>query len=109
LCELDRVFGYTFEGWTPIMLRLKLLFSDTYKMDKKSFEYPKDPEIIHTMFYLYGSFANGKLTGTWNPPFGTITALLFWPQAMTFFFDQVKKFDPNFLEANFNLIASWKL
>ncbi|MBS1683189.1 MAG: hypothetical protein JSS76_00430 [Bacteroidetes bacterium] len=105
LCELDRVFGYTFEGWTPIMLRLKLLFSDTYKMDKMNFECPEEPEVIYTMFYLYGSFKDGKLTGTWNPPFGTITALLFWPEAMTFFYEQVRRFDPHFLNQNFKLLS----
>jgi hypothetical protein len=110
LCELDKVFGFSYNGWSPIMLRLKLLFSDTNKeeVDKKSFIYPYEPEIIYTMFYLYGSFKDGKLTGTWNPPFGTITALLFWPEAMTFFFEQVKKNDPDFLTIDIKLINSIK-
>ena len=39
LCELDRVFGYSFESWSPIMLRLKLLYNDTTKedLDKSNF------------------------------------------------------------------------
>ncbi|MFZ6013811.1 MAG: hypothetical protein ACOYXT_25955 [Bacteroidota bacterium] len=57
------------------------------------------------MLYLYGSFRDGGLVGTWTPPYGTITALLFWPEAMTFFVEQVKQFDPSFLEADINLIA----
>lgn len=110
LCELDRVFGYSFESWSPIMLRLKLLYNDTTKedLDKSNFVYPDDTEIIYTMLYLYGSIRDGQLVGTWNPPFGTITALLFWPEAMTFFFEQVKKLDPNFLNAKIKLTTSWE-
>ena len=110
LCELDRAFGYSFDDWSPIMLRLKLLYNDATKedLDKNNFIYPDDTDIIYTMLYLYGSIRNGQLIGTWNPPFGTITALLFWPEAMTFFFEQVKKFDTNFLNAEIKLITSWE-
>ena len=109
LCELDRVYGYSFDGWSPIMLRLKLLYVDETKddIDKDNFLYPENPEIIYTMYYLYGSIKNGQLVGTWNPPFGTITALLFWPEAMSFFYEQVKKSDPHFLNAEVKLIESW--
>lgn len=111
LCELDSVFGYSFEGWSPVMLRLKLLYNETTKeeLDKTNFVYPEDTEVIYTMYYLYGSIRDGKLTGTWNPPYGTITALLFWPEAMTYFFDQVKKFDPHFLNANVKQLESLRL
>ena len=110
LCELDKVFGFSDYSWSPIMLRLKLLYSDTDKgeVDKDSFIYPVEPKIIYTMFYLHGSFKDGKLTGTWKPPFGSITALLVWPEAMTFFFEQVKKHDPNFLNTDIKLITSMK-
>jgi hypothetical protein len=81
------------------------VFSTTHqKLDKNNFFYPDDTEVIYTMLYLYGSIHDGKLVGKWNPPFGTITALLLWPEAMTFFFEQVKKNDPNFLNADINLI-----
>jgi len=106
LCELDRVFGYCYNEWTPVMLRLKSL--DIEGADKKNFIYPDETQIIYTMYYLYGSVNNGQLVGTWNPPRGGITALLFWPEAMTFFIDQVKKYDPNFLSANIKLMTAWK-
>lgn len=111
LCELDTVFGYSYEGWSPIMLRLKLLYNEAIseEFDKTNFIYPEMPEVIYTMYYLYGSICDGKLTGTWSPPYGTITALLFWPEAMTFFFDQVRKFDPKFLNADFKQIRSLDL
>jgi hypothetical protein len=107
LCELDSVFGFSFEEWSPVMLRLKSLCSDATieDLDKKNFIYPGgESEIIYTMYYLYGSIRDGKLVGTWNPPFGTITALLFSPESMTYFYEQVKKIDPDFLNANIKVI-----
>lgn len=107
LCELDRAFGYCYEGWTPIMLRLKILLNTDELTDKRNFICADNSETIYTMYYLYGSVKNGQLIGTWNPPFGTITALLFWPEAMTFFFDQVKKFDDQFLDSEMKLMKNW--
>lgn len=109
LCELDKVFGFSYKEWSPVMLRLKLLYdANKGELDKKNFIYPDDPDIIYTMLYLYGSIQNGKIYGTWNPPFGTITALLFWPEAMTFFYEQVKKHDSYFLTSDIKLISSYK-
>jgi hypothetical protein len=109
LCEVDRVFGYCYHGWSPIMLRLKLIFGDVHdnSIDKRNFILPDKLTIIYTMYYLYGSVHKGKLTGKWIPPYGTVTALLFWPEAMTFFYDQVENFDPNFLNSKTKLMAMW--
>jgi hypothetical protein len=105
ICELDRAFGFCYEEWTPIMLRLKCL--DIVSPSKEDFYYPADYEVIYTMYYLQGTVSNGALKGTWNPPFGSLTSLLFWPEAMTFFFDQVKRMDANFLENNVKLMKNW--
>lgn len=106
LCELDKVYGYSYEGWSPIMLRLKLLYNDTTaeEVDKNKFAYPENPTIIYTMLYLYGSIKEGELFGTWNMPYGSITALLFWPEAMSFFFEQVRQSDPEFLAQEIKMI-----
>lgn len=105
LCEIDKVFGYSYEGWTPVMLRLKILCNDIYssKIDKKNFE-PQKNEIIYTMLYLYGSVKHGKIIDKWIAPFGTVTALLVWPEAMTFFFNQVQKHDPDFLHSEIKVL-----
>ena len=108
LCELDMVFGYSFSGWSPIMLRLKKLYSDETKedVDKENFLYPEDPEIIYTMLYLYGSIENGKINGTWRFPGPSPTnSLLLWPEAMSFFHNQVKEHDPHFLNENIKMIS----
>ncbi len=108
LCELDRVFGYCYDGWSPIMLRLKTLLNTNELTDKMNFVCSDDSGIIYTMYYLYGSVKNGQLVGTWSPPFGTITALLFWPEAMTFFVEQVKQFDNYFLNSKTQLMTNWE-
>lgn len=100
LCELDTVFGFSYNEWTPIMYRLKQLYSDITpdQLNKDSFIYPDNPEIIYTMLYLAGSFRDGQLIGTWNYPGPSPTnALLLWSEAMTFFHRQVKQYDPDFL------------
>lgn len=66
LCELDKVIGFTYDEWTPIMYRLNILFSglQSKDLDKTSFTYPDTTETIYTMLYLYGSFKNGELVET---------------------------------------------
>jgi len=101
LCELDTVIGFSYENWTPIMFRLKRLFSNIPPdmIDKFKFIYPNDSETIYTMLYLSGSFKNGKLTGTWNYPGPSSTnALLLWSEALTFFNNQINILDPGFLD-----------
>jgi hypothetical protein len=108
LCELDRVFGYSFDGWSPVMLRLKILYNEETKesVDKGRFLYPENPEVIYTMLYLYGSIRDGKLSGTWKMPFGSVTALLFWPEALTYFTQQIQLYDPQFMKSEIKLIQS---
>src|ERR1700722_12879032 len=92
LCELDKVFGYSYPNWSPIMMRLKILLYEEEEIDKTIFMNDEDPDIIYTMLYLSGGIQNGKLKGTWNFPGPSSTnSLLFWPEAMTFFNEQVKK------------------
>lgn len=112
LCELVTVFGFSYVEWTPIMYRLRRLYSDIApdQLDKNNFIYPDNPEIIYTMLYLAGSFKNGQLTGTWNYPGPSATnALLLWPEAMTFFHEQVGKFDPRFLTEIVDTIKDEKM
>jgi len=108
LCELDLVFGFSYSEWTPVMYRLKhLLFSvKNTEPDKNNFIAPETSEILYTMSYLSGSFKDGQLTGTWNPPGPSATnSLLLWPEAITFFYQQIAKFDPDFLKEKFEIIS----
>ncbi|HEX7014683.1 MAG TPA: hypothetical protein VF191_04175 [Cyclobacteriaceae bacterium] len=97
LCELDRAFGYCYDGWTSIMLRLKILLQSHEPVNKRNFICRDNPEIIYSMLYLSGSVENGQMVGTWKAPHGMIKSLLFWPEAMTFFVEQIMRWDPEFL------------
>ena len=108
ICELDTVFGYSYNEWSPIMLRLRK-FSFDEEIDRESFQYSeKESEIIYTVLYLNGSFRDGKIIGTWTIPFGTVTGVLFWPEAMTFFFVQAKLTDPAFITHKIEVIQSMR-
>ncbi|MBK8847118.1 MAG: hypothetical protein IPO27_11430 [Bacteroidetes bacterium] len=107
LCELDKVIGFTYDAWTPIMYRLNILFNGIQSngIDKISFVYLDKTEAIYTMLYLYGSFKNGELVGTWNYPGPSPTnALLLWSESLTFFTQQVSFFDRDFLKENIKTI-----
>jgi len=110
LCEIDKVFGFSHVGWSPIMLRLVQLYNDhadDVGIDKHDFICPEedDHEIVYTMSYLAGSFKDGELDGKWIFPGRSSTnALLLWPDAMTFFYEQVEKCDPVFLGKKTNFI-----
>lgn len=109
LCELDSVFGFSYHRWTPTMYRLKILYNDEVspkEFDKNFFLCSANSDIIYTQSYLSGSFKNGQLIGTWNPPSpNPKNALLQWAEAMTFFYEQVKKYDPNFLNESIEVIT----
>jgi len=114
LCELDKVFGFSHPGWSPIMFRLAQMYNqnvddDDMDFDKQDFVCPPDDEleIIYTMSYLKGSFKEGKLDGTWVFPGRSSTnGLMLWPDAMTFFCEQIEKCDPGFLDKKTNFIKS---
>lgn len=112
LCELDSVFGFSYHRWTPTMYRLKILYNDEVsheEFDKNFFLCSANSDIIYTLSYLSGSFKDGQLIGTWNPPSpNPKNALLLWAEAMTFFYEQVKKYDPNFLNESIEVITKDK-
>src|SRR5690606_35049360 len=108
LCEVDRAFGYCLDGWTLVILRLKLILKASEPVDKRNFICAENREIIYSIIYLEGSIENGQLVGTWSLPNGPMTALPFPPQAMTFFMEQVRKWDPEALEVETQLMEGWR-
>jgi hypothetical protein len=107
LCELDSVYGFSYNEWTPIMYRLKVLVNkrSPKKTSKKIIVYPPKPDIIYTILYMMGSFKKGRLTGKWTgPAFGSANSLLLWPDAASFFYQQIKKNNPEFINENIQLI-----
>ncbi len=103
--ELTHVFGYSYPGvdnpWTPILLRIKLIadINDpniAISYDKKLMLY-ENSGFVYTMGHLTGSVHHGKLVGLWNPGWGSLNSVLLWPDALAYFFQCVKKTDPDFL------------
>ena len=109
-CELDAVFGFSHEEWSPVMFRLRQLFNaytEDLRIDKENFIYPSDTEIIYTLSYLTGSFHNGDLIGKWVYPGSSSTnSVLLWSDAISFFNKQIEKFDPGFLDRSYKCIIS---
>jgi hypothetical protein len=102
-CELDTVFGVCYDGWTPIMYRLKRIFEYEQRgRDENHFIYDGvGYETIYTMLYLKGSFKDGEFDGNWIYPVRSSTnALLLWPEAASFFYKKIGQFDPQFINSD---------
>lgn len=96
---LTDAWGYSDNGWTPIMFRLEALYIDKIVDNpaefKKEFTPPEDRDIIYTFTYLGGSVNKGNLTGKWTSPRPSSTnSVLLWPNALEYFICEIKKRDP---------------
>ncbi len=102
LYEVIDVWGYSLDGWTPILLRLNGLFVDEEPstVERKSFV-RNDRDIdgpIHEFLYLNGSVANGKLIGSWAaPPASPTNAALLWPNTLKYFAKCIRDATPDIL------------
>lgn len=103
LYEVMDVWGYSSNGWSPILLRLNGLFVDEKpaKVNRKSFV-RKDDELsgpIYEFLYVVGSVVGGKLVGKWVlPPAGAANAALLWPETINYFFQCIKSRTPDVLD-----------
>lgn len=94
LYELVDVWGFSKNGWTPLMFHLRSFFveEDPSPHTKQDF-IRLDHEIgdpIFSMTYMPGSsISKGKLMGKWLPPGPSSTnSVLLWPEAFKYFVDQ---------------------
>jgi hypothetical protein len=90
LYELVNVFGYSFSGWTPMMLHLKTIFVDEegHSDQKKAFEISEDrQENVFTFAHVMdGWIKNGELIGIWTPPRPSSTnSALLWDDVFEYF------------------------
>lgn len=99
LYEVLDVWGYSSNGWTPILLRLNGLFVDANpsSADRSDFVL-KESEIdgpIYEFLYLDGSVANGRLCGKWAPPpVSPTNAALLWPDSLRYFIQCIRSRTP---------------
>lgn len=103
LYEVMDVWGYSCDGWTPILLRLNGLFidQDPALISRNDFVRKTD-EIdgpIYEFLYLTGSVDGGKIVGPWVPPPASPTnAALLWPDALNYFVNCIRACTPDVLE-----------
>jgi hypothetical protein len=86
LYRLLDVWGFSYAGWTPLALRLRVLFGDRQEADppafKKSFV---DPGIDHSMVGEFLYVQGGVSEGTWNWGLvGRVNGALLWRDAFDF-------------------------
>jgi len=98
LLELAEVWGYSDNGWTPILMRLRgLLIDEEINLyDKKSFELNNKlkEEPIYSLLHLAGTVENGKLKGKWTFPGPSSTnSLLLWPEPRKYFIEAIQKYN----------------
>jgi len=92
LTELLDVWGYSNGGWTPILMRQKVLLTGENKTRnrKRKFSIPTSEycDVVHSLLYLSGSVDGGKLIGRWTSPGPSSTnSVLLWPDALEYFMD----------------------
>lgn len=97
------------------MLRIVQLYNhyvEDVQLDKRDFVCPPDDEleIVYTMCYMQGSFKDGELYGRWTFPGQSSTnGVMLWPDAMSFFYRQVEKYNPGFLDKQTNFIKKQQI
>ncbi len=103
LYEMLDVWGYSYSGWTPILLHLSGLFvdADPKKVDRNDFSIRDDEkdDPIYEVLYLDGSVSNGKLVGRWNaPPVSPTNAALLWPDTLNYFVRCIRERTPGVID-----------
>ncbi len=99
LYEIRDIWGYSANGWTPLMLHLRGLLVDVdpskRKVDRSHFSVP-DSKIRHPIFsFLHvreGTVREGRIQGVWVPPRASPTnSALLWPDAFRYFASEAEK------------------
>ena len=92
LYEIKDIWGFSYSDYTPIALRIELLFGDHHHQNPDAFKQyfqddncPRDQ--VHEFLYLRG----GYNFGDWNwGRVGMVNGALLWPDALEFFFTEIQ-------------------
>lgn len=93
LYRLLDVWGFSYQAWTPLALRLRVLFGDLEDADPKSFKASfidagKEHAQVGEFLYLQG----GVSKGTWNwGMVGRVNGALLWRDAFDFLVGNLQK------------------
>ena len=93
LYRLRDVWGFSYEGWTPLTLRLESLLvdepQDSPSTFKQVFQGPLETrDFIYEFLYLNGGTKSGKWT--WGLV-GRVNAALLWPDALRYFVNAINR------------------
>jgi hypothetical protein len=102
LYEVMDVWGWSNDGWTPVMLRLNGLFvDDPDPKIKEQSEFVRDGADIHgpiyEFVYVRGTVKDGKLDDLWVPP-GPLQAVVLGPEPLNYFFQSICQQTPDVLK-----------
>ena len=102
LYEILDVWGYSSDGWTPLLLHLSGLHVDSAPrgIDRDDFQIKSSTLSgpIYEFIYLRGSIGRGKLAGRWTaPPASPTNAALLWPESLTYFVERIRERTPGVL------------
>ena len=93
LYRLRDVWGYSYEGWTPVALRLEGMLVDEDQDNpstfKQAFKAPLETgDFVFEFLYLNGGTKRGKWT--WGPV-GRVNGALLWPDALLYFINVINQ------------------
>lgn len=96
LYELRDVWGFSADGWTVAMLRLRGICVDGQPQlpDVNDFTVTTLPqnENIYTFLYINGTVRGGEIAGQWTaPPRSPTNSALLWPCAFKYFIEMAIK------------------
>lgn len=86
LYRLRDVWGYSYEEWTPLALRLECLFVDVVHDDPPTFkrEFP-EPDVEGALIGEFLYVQGGTHGGSWNwGMVGRVNGALLWPDAFAY-------------------------
>ena len=88
VCELQDVYGYSADEWTPMLWRLRVLeIGGNEKTNHlEDFDAAHGGEIIHEFLYAMGGVSEGTPSGKWTAPAPSSTnGVLLWPKPLEYF------------------------
>ncbi len=88
-CEILDVWGFSENGWTPFLMRMKVLRPrGNHALEHmRRFAVPnRDHEEVYEFLHASGTVRNGKIIGSWGAPRPSPTnAVLLWPGPLNYF------------------------
>jgi len=106
LYQLQHIWGWTLESWTPIALRLRPIFVDEkvkhYEQFKKKLELPSEGKLaanggpVHEFLYLRHERPNGRWY--WGRV-GMVNGALLWPDVFDHFVQRIRTYGENSVSA----------